>query len=238
MTRIKLAGLCLVAVFAFGAVTVAQASAAEYIYKVKGAKLEAGQTKEIKSSVKKEFVLKGKGVLNIESVTKCKALELNAAEKPVIVGGKPGKSEKEKIEFKECSATLGGGKCEKVEVENVSTNNEIVTVVKPEALKGRLATLFTPSAGEVFSKVKFVKCGIFGSQKAEVKGKSAGLDEPNGLEEVKDWLVYATGAAEITEVEKSNGEKVKVELTNEGKKATIEGEAWVELASKEVWGVF
>ncbi|MFI5004766.1 MAG: hypothetical protein ACHQE6_07115 [Solirubrobacterales bacterium] len=226
------------AVFAMGAVAAAEASAAEYIYKVAGAKLEAGQTKEIKSSMKSTtFVLKGKGVLNIESVTKCTALTLNAAEKPVIIGGKPGTSAKEKIEFTGCTATLGGAKCEKVEVENVVTNNEIVTVVLPATLKGRLATLFTPGVGEVFSKVKFVKCGIFGSQKAEVKGKSAGLDEPKEPEEVKNWLVYATGASEITEVEKSNKEKVKVELTNESKKATIEGEAWVELSTKEVWGV-
>ena len=161
---------------------------------------------------------------------------MNAAEKPVIIGGKPGTSAKEKIEFTGCTATLGGAKCEKVEVENVVTNNEIVTVVLPETLKGHLATLFTPS-GEVFSKVKFVKCGLFGSQKAEVKGKSAGLDEPKEPEEVKNWLVYAVGAAEITEVEKSNKEKVKVELTNESKKATIEGEAWVELVSGEKWGV-
>ncbi|HWX45282.1 MAG TPA: hypothetical protein VNY52_08160 [Solirubrobacteraceae bacterium] len=233
----KAAMLALVAVFAFSVVVVAQATAAEYVYHVEKKELAKGETREIKSSVKKEFVLRGKGIFNIESVTKCKALELNAAEKPVIVGGKPGKSEKEKIEFKECSATVGGAKCEKVEVENVSTSNEIVTVVKPEKLKGRLATLFTP-AGEVFSKVKFIKCGALGNQKAEVKGKSAGLDEPNGLEEVKDWLVYATGEAEITEVERSNGEKVKVELTNEGKKATIEGEAWVELVKGEKWGVF
>ncbi|MGA2163965.1 MAG: hypothetical protein ABSH36_05800 [Solirubrobacteraceae bacterium] len=239
MTRIKLAGLCLVAVFAFGAVAVAQASAAEYIYKVNGAKLEAGKTKEIKSSAKKSFVLRGKGALEIEAVTTCTSLTLNAAEKPVIVGGQPGKSEKEKVEFGGCTATVGGSKCSTVEVTNVSTKNEIVTVVAPASLKGRLATLFTPTTGTEFSKVKLNKCGIFGTQTATVEGTSAALDEPKEAEAKAGTLVYATGASEITEVEKfGGGGAVKVELKSNKKKATIEGEATVELLSGENWGVF
>ncbi len=238
MTRTKLVGLCLVATFAFGAVAAAQASAAEYIYKVAEKELASGATKEIKSSIKKEFVLKGKGVLNVESVTKCTTLKLNAAEKPVIVGGKPGKSEKEKVEFGGCTATVGGVKCTSVEVENVLTNNEIVTVVAPAKLKGRLASVFTPATGKVFSKVKLNKCGILGNQKAEVEGTTAALDEVEKTEAKAGTLVYSAGESEITEIEKFGGKTEKVELTNEKKKATIEGQATVELVSGEVWGVF
>jgi hypothetical protein len=238
MKRIRAIGLALVAVFAMGAVAAAEASAAEYIYKVAGPKLEAGKTKEIKSSAKKAFVLRGKGVLEIEAVTTCKALKLNAAEKPVIVGGKPGTSEKEKVEFGECTATVGGAKCEKVEVTNVSTKNEIVTVAAPASLKGRLATLFSPTTGTEFSKVKLIKCGIFGNQTATVEGTSAALDEVEKTEAKAGTLVYAVGSSEIIEVEKFGGAKAKVELKSGPTKSTIEGEATVELVGGESWGVF
>lgn len=242
MTRIKLAGLCLVAVFAFGALAAGQASAAEYIYKVAGSKLEAGKTKEIRSSDKKAFVLRGKGLFNAEAVTTCKALKLNAAEKPVIVGGKPGTSEKELVEFSECKATIAGAECSSVEVSNVTTKNEIVTVVAPSTLKGRLASLFTPASGTEFSKVKFNKCGILGNQSATVTGSTAALDEVEKTEAKVGTLNYPAAASAITEVEKENSkgekEKVKVKLESNSKAASIEGEANVELVSGEVWGVF
>jgi hypothetical protein len=240
MTRIKLAGLCLVAVFAFSAVAVAQASAAaEYTYHVEGKELAKGATKEVKASMKsKNFVLKGKGTLEVESVTTCTSLKLAAG--GLIVGGKPGKSEKEKIEFGGCTATVGGSKCEKVEVENVLTSNEIVTVKKPASLEGDLAVLFTPGSGEVFSKIKFTKCGfIFGSPKAEITGSVAALVASPKTEAVSGALQYKVGETEITEVTNSEGKSKTVGLFNEKtKKATIEGEANVELVSGEKYGVF
>jgi hypothetical protein len=236
MTRIKLAGLCLVAAFAFGAVAVAQASAAEYAYHVKGKKLEAKEVRAIEASMKsKEFVLRGKGVLNAEAVTKCTSLTSGGE----IIGGIPGTSAKELIEFKGCTATIAGFKCESVKVSNVETNNEIVTVKAPAKLKPRLAVLFKPATGEVFSKVEFKKCGIAGSPKAEIKGKIAALVEKEKAEAVTGVLQYQTGESEITEVENSKGEAIKLGLTNEeGKKATLEGEANVSLVNKEEYGVF
>ncbi len=237
MTRIKLVGLCLVAVFAFGAVAAAEASAAEYIYKVEGKKLEAGAKEEITSKAKTEFVLKGTGPLGIKSETKCKKLKLNAAEKPVITGGIPGKSEKEKIEFEECTATVGGVKCSSVTVESASTNNELVTVVLPATKAGKLATLFVPASGKVFTKIKFTKCGIFGNQSAEVEGSSAALISPEKVEAVSGMLVW-NEKEEITETEKSNGERGKDGLKFDGNAATINGEAEVTLVSGKVWGAF
>jgi len=236
MTRIKLVGLCLIAVFAFGAVAVSQASAAEYIYKVGGTKLEGN--KEIRSSAKKEFVLRGKGTFEAEAVTKCKALKLNEGEKPVIVGGKPGRSEKELVEFNECSATIAGAKCSSVTVSNVPTKNEIVTVAAPTSLKGRLASLFTPATGTEFSKVAFTKCGILGNQSATVTGNAAALDEPEKVEGKVGVLNYPAASSAITEVETSSGGKIKVKLESNSKTASIEGEANVELVGGENWGVF
>ncbi|HXA55743.1 MAG TPA: hypothetical protein VNV37_12800 [Solirubrobacteraceae bacterium] len=239
MTRIKLAGLCLVAMFAFGVVAVAQASAAEYAYHVKGKKLEEKEARTIEASMKsKEFVLRGKGLFNAEAVTKCTSLTSGGQ----IEGGIPGTSAKELIEFKGCSATIAGFPCKGVKVSNVETINEIVTVKKAAkaALIGRLAVLFKPAKGEgVFSKVEFEKCGLAGSPKAEIKGKIAALVEKEKVEAVTGVLQYQTGESEITEAENSKKEPITLGLANEeGKKATLEGEADVSLTSKEEYGVF
>jgi hypothetical protein len=240
MTRIKLVVLCLVAVFAFGAVAVAEASAAEYIYKVEGKKLEAGVKKEITSKAKTEFTLTGEETVlgvKVKAITKCKKLKLNAAEKPEIVGGAPGTSEKEKIEFEECTATLGGSKCSSVTIESASTKNEIVTVLLPAADKGKLAVLFSPSSGTVFTVVKLKSCGIFGSHEAKVEGTSAALVGSEKTEQVAGVLDW-NESAEITEVEKLGGAKATVGLKFAGNPSKINGEAEVELVSKEKWGVF
>jgi hypothetical protein len=241
MRSIKVVGLAILAALALSALAAGQASAAEYIYRIEGKTLGAGESKEITSSAKKEFVLKGKGVLNVESVTTCKKLkvETGAVIEGGTEGGKPGKS-KEKVIFEECSATVGGTKCKGgVEVENVVVTNEIVTVSAPPKLKGRLAVLFAPASGEVFSKVKFKECGILGSPKAEITGTSAALVEAEKTEAEVGVLQYKTGESEISEIETSVGKKKKVELDNEKtKKSTIEGEANVVLVSKEKYGIF
>ena len=238
MKHIRIIGLALVALFALGAIAATSAMAApEHIYKVEGKKLEAGEKEEITSKAKTEFVLKGTGPLGIKSETKCKKLKLNAAEKPVITGGTPGKSEKEKIEFEECTATVGGSKCSSVTVESASTNNELVTIVLPASKAGKLATLFVPASGKVFTKIKFTKCGIFGSQSAEVEGSSAALISPEKTEAVNGVLIW-NEKEEITETEKQNGEKGKDGLKFNGNAATINGEAEVALVSGKKWGAF
>jgi hypothetical protein len=204
------------------------ASAAEDVYKQEGANLIEGETREITSSAKTEFMIKGKGVLNVELVTTCKKLKLNASEHPIILGGAPGTSEKEKIEFEECTATVGGSKCSGVEIESAALKNELVTVVSPSKEKGELATLFTPASGEVLSKIKFKSCGLLGSPKAEITGSTAAVTGPEGVFEPEGTWTWSSGEGEITEVEKSNGERKKVELDNEKtKKSTIAGGAAV-----------
>jgi hypothetical protein len=234
MKHVRIIGLALIALFALSAIAATTAMAApKHVYTVESKELLAGETKEIKAKDSEEFTLKGKGALNIEAVTKCKKLKLKASEHPEIIGGIPGTSSKEVIEFEECSATVGGSKCEKVEVENAATNNELVTIVKPAALAGLLATLFTPSSGKVFSKIKLTKCGVFGSQSATVEGTSAALVE-SSVEAVAGMLVW-NEKSEITEVETQSGAKKTVGLTSDSKLATLNGSALVELVSGQKW---
>jgi hypothetical protein len=236
MTRIKLVGLCLVAVFAFGVVAAAEASAAEYVYKVEGKTLSGN--KEITSKAKTEFTLTGEESIlgaKVKAITKCTKLKLNAAEKPVIVGGTPGKSEKEKIEFEGCTATLGGSKCSSVTIESASTNNEIVTIVLPASKAGDLGILFTPATGKIFTTVKLSKCGIFGSHEAKVEGSSTALASTG--EAVVGTLTYSE-TEEITKIKKSSGAEETTGLKFAGNPSKINGVAEVELVSKEKWGVF
>jgi hypothetical protein len=226
MRYIKLVSVCLTAIF--GVCLVATGATAAGVYKIDGIELEAGETLVIEASAKTEFIFKAKGALEIEAVVKCKKLKLKESEEPEVIGGGPGTSAKEVIEFEECSATLGGAKCEKVTVEGASLNNELVTIVLPSGKKGGLATLFTPASGKVFIKSKLTKCGIFGTQAATVEGTTAAATSPEGVFEPEgEWAWSET--EEITEIEKANGTKEKVGVTSNGKKFTLQGAAQVKL---------
>jgi hypothetical protein len=234
MKRIRIIGLTLVAVFAISAVAASGASAAEYIYKVNGAKLEAGATKAVSAKAKTPFVLKGE-IIGLKSDTKCNKLKLATIEPaPVIKGGTPGISE-EKIVFEECAGTLGGSACKSVTVENTPALNEIVTVVLPAAKAGKLATLFTPKTGTLFTTIKLKECGIVTTE-GKVEGTSVGLNSEG--EAVAQAITWAAPAEEVTKVKQSSGAEVAVGLKFGGNVATLEGIAEVELTSKEKWGAF
>jgi hypothetical protein len=234
MNRMRILGPALVALFAMSAIAATAAMAApKHVYSVEGKELAAGESREITATISEEFTLKGKGALNVEAVTKCTKLKLKASEHPEILGGVPGKSGKEVIEFEGCSATVGGAKCTSVEVENASTTNELVTIVKPESLKGLLAALFTPTSGTTFSKIKLNKCGVFGSQSATVEGTSCALI-PSSEEAVEGMLDWSE-KSEITEIEKQGGPKQPCGLTSDKKLATLNGSALVKLVSGLKW---
>jgi hypothetical protein len=239
MRSIKIVGLTILAALALSAVAVSQAVAAEYIYKVEGKELTG--TKEVTSKAKSSFVLKGEEEIlgtKVKSETTCEKLKLNESEKPVIGGGKPGKSEKEKVEFSSCKATVGGAKCKEVEIGNAPTKNEVVTVLAPAKDKGDLATLFSPAKEkEAFTKIHFKSCGLLGSPEATVEGTTAALVSSEKTEATVGVLIYS-GTEPVSEVEKSNKTTEKVGLKANGLPATISGEAEVELVSKEKYGVF
>ncbi|HEV3322316.1 MAG TPA: hypothetical protein VG147_09025 [Solirubrobacteraceae bacterium] len=238
MKHIRIIGLALVAVFALCAFAATSALAMpSATFSVAGKKLETGEAKEIKATDSEEFTLKGKGALEAEAVTKCKKLKLDAADKPEIVGGTPGTSKNESIEFEECTGVIkslfGEAKCTSVEITSPETNNELVLVVAPAELKEKLATLFTPASGKVFSKIKLNKCGALGNQTAEVEGTTAAL-VPSEAEALEGKLVWSEKSI-ITEIEKTNGTKEKVGLTSDKKTATLNGAASVSLVSGQDW---
>ncbi len=234
MRDIKLLNLCLTVVLAICAIAAAEASAAEYIYKVNGSKLEAGQTKEITAKAKTEFTFKSKGVFEVEAIIKCRELKLEPAGKSVIIGGTPGESGV-KIEYMACTATVGGTKCEKVTFIYVPLEDQIVTAVSN--LVGKIVDWFKPKTGNIVATGKLTKCGIFGSQEITIEGTTAALVSPEKTEQVANTLIWSI-SEEITKVKKSNGEEPTVGLRAAGKPATINGEMEVDLVSKEVWGVF
>ena len=241
MKRISIIGLALMAVMAMGAVAASSASAFCELslgYCELGKPLGAGQTLEIRAAAAKEFVLEGE-LLGFKSVINCTALKLNAAEKPIIKGGMPGTGEKQRVEFSGCTSTLGGSACTTTIVHNATTLTEQVMILKPEALKGRLATLFRPATGGVFSKILQSGCsGLIKEANGEVTGTTAALDEPTLVEALAGLLLYRKGANEITEVEKFGGAKEPVGLKFGGNAATLEGTAEVSLVNDDLWGVF
>jgi len=232
MKRIKIFGLALVAVLALGAMAASGASAAlEYL--VGGVLLASGGLKLITASAEKPFILKGEA-LGIKTTVECKNLKLKTGAE--IVGGDPGISH-ETVIFEECVA-LAPAECvgKAVAVENTPVNNELTMVVKPAAQAGKIATLFTPSSGTLFTKITFSGCLL--NITAEVTGNAAALSEPEKIDALKGLLLFKEGAEEITEVEKSTGAKTKVELKFDGNKATLEGATLVALVSDELWGIF
>jgi hypothetical protein len=241
MKRISIIGLALMAVMAMSAIAASSAMANCELalgYCVLGKPLGAGQIQLIKATAESPFVLEGE-VLGVKSIIKCTSLNLNAAEHPIIKGGMPGTGEKQRVEFTGCTSTLAGSSCTSTIVHNVTTLTEQVMILKPTTLAGRLATLFRPATGGVFSKILQSGCsGIIKEANAEVTGTTAALDEPTLVEALTGLLLYRKGANEITEVEKFGGAKEPVGLKFGGNTATLEGTAGVSLANDDLWGVF
>jgi uncharacterized cupredoxin-like copper-binding protein len=234
MKHIRVIGLVLVALFAMATAATSALAAPEHIYKVgnPGKKLEAKETREIAATAKTEFILKGTD-LGQTSETKCKKLKLNAADDPVIVGGEPGRSEREDIVFEECKAKLGSIECSSVVVESALANNELVTTIKPTT--GKEASLFTPASGKVFTKIKLT-CGII-KITAEVTGNTAALISPEKTIAKAGTLIW-NEKEPITEIEKQNKTKETIGLKFAGSTASINGESEVTLTNGEEWGAF
>jgi hypothetical protein len=240
MRHIKLFCLCFTVALATCVAAATGASATpEHIYKIEGVKLETGEKAEITAKAKTEIVLKGEEEIvgaKVKWVLTCIDLKLDTADKPMIVGGRPGTSEKEKLELERCTATLGGTKCSSVTVEAAQLNDELVTIIAPSAKLGDLANWLFPASGKTFYKIKF-KCGIFGGLEINVEDSTAVTIEPEKAEVIGP--VWGWKEKEfIGEIERQNGEKVKVGLMATGFPVTVNGEVEVELVSKQKWGAF
>ena len=234
MKRIRLMGLALAAVFAFSAVVAASASTPEYIYKVEGAKLEAGKTEEA-SSVKAASIITLKGeTFGVKATAEFTKLKVPAGGEPLLVGGQPGTSSKGKLELSGCGAVVGGESCAEVKIAPIQVNSEIVSVVSPAGKAGAAATLLTPT-GAAFTLVKFISCGNFGTVELEMEGNTAAL---NSVGEAKVGTErFSSGANEITMVKTFAGTEKEVGLEFGGHRATLAGEAELQLKGVKKWGV-
>lgn len=231
--RVTIIGLAFAASWASCFAVVASTAGAEYIYRVNKAPLEIGKTQEVRAKAKTVQVMRGELFGGKFQIT-CNKLKLVAAEKPIIKGGVPGRSEKEKFAFEECETTI----CDKkVTVEAGSLENEIVTVVQPATKAGKLAVEYKGAGGSnLFAKIKLTCIGILVT--FEIQGTAGWLDSPEKVEQRIGTMIGKAGAEEITEVEKSTGTKEKIGLKCEGKPVTFEGESEIELVSEENWGIF
>jgi hypothetical protein len=230
--------MMLVAVLACSAFGAASASAHKFVWKVEKAPgtekiLAAGESKEFTGSAKKAYFIKTE-ILGIKATVECKKQKFNAGAE--IIGGTPGKAEGT-IVFEECHPTAPA-ECvgKKVKVEPMPVKAELVTVVKPAAKAGKLATVFSPKTSTLLTVITFEEC--LSDFRLEVTGKAAALNGSQEVEQKTGSLLFKEGAEEITEVETSTGAKAKVELTDAGNRMTLEGESVLELVSKEVWGAF
>lgn len=226
MRHLKLLIVCMTAAMALAAIGAAAASAAEDIYKISGATLLEGETRALTAQAKSTLVILKVEHEKIATETKCKKLKLSSSEQPKILGGKPGTSEKEKLEFEECSATVGGTPCTGVAVEDALVKNELVTVLAPTGLKGKLGTLFTPTSGTSLMKIKFSSCGAFGSPTAEMVGSATAVTSPEGVFEPTGTWTW-NEKEEVTEVETAGGSK-KIDTIQS--KGLIGGEVEVKAA--------
>ncbi len=210
---------------AFGSIATGSALGAEYIYKVNKTTLGAGQDEVEALKAKTNQTISAK-ILGIKFEVVCKSVKLDAAEEPIIKGGMPGTSARNKFEFSGCEGPAGL----KCTVEGGHLAGEIVTVALPASKAGELATKFTPSGA-----FATVKCGEI---KCEITGSIVMLDSPEKAEQPVGDLIAKTGTEEITEAQRSNGSKESVELKCNGARATFAGESELSLVSNDSWGVF
>lgn len=212
-----------VAVIAVAGVAPAGASAQEFIYKVGGNKLEAGQSRETTGGGK-NFILKGEAS-GTKTEVEC---EMALAAGSNIKGGTPGTSE-DTINLSACKALLPSG-CKKVTVKAVKAKNEIVLLLPSK----KLGELFTPIGTEPLTEVTFEGC--LSNVTVPVTGKIAAQESPEGKEETKGKLVFPTTV--IKKVETLAKVVVGVKLEFGGSEGTLSGESSVELTTKEVFGIF
>lgn len=225
--RLRILLVSLLAVFAFSAVAVAQASAIEFVWKAGGKTLESGE-KELSSKAKTSQVLKT-SVAGVKVEITCKEVATPGGK---IIGGKPGTSS-ETVEYKGCTVQKPSG-C-KIKEEKITTKplkDEIVEGVGASA--GKVLILFTPKEGETFAEPKLE--GGFLCFSLAVKGSVLAEGNPQKEEATTDTLKFEP--AEGKKYKSSKGEEKSAGLTVSGNAATNSGEVETKLVSGEKFGAF
>jgi hypothetical protein len=211
MSRIKILGLALAALFAFTAVATATASAAP-VWKVGGVALKAGEKVNLKENVtvKKSFVLKKANGLTIT----CPTLK---AKNAFIEG--LNKNGAESLTFSGCTVSSNETTCEveKGEVKTVAVKSELLEA------GGNIKIKFTPKEGTTFATITIKsKTGKTCLQAGSPKVTGSATGEANSKTEAEEELVAHT--VKFTSTSGS-------ELVFGEEAAELTGEASLELAS-------
>jgi hypothetical protein len=224
--RLRMLGACLTAAVALSAVAVAQASAIEFIYKVKGAPLSG--KKELTSKAETSQVLKAT-VLGVASEITCTTVETPGA---LITGGVPGTST-ETVHYGSCTVQKPSG-C-KVKEGKITTNALEDEIVEGVGLsKGLAEVLFKPAGGaKAFAEVKLE--GFF-CPTVTVEGSILAEAIPQAKEVETGLLKFEP--AEKTKYKNSKGEEKTAGTTVGGKAATTTGTVETKLNPIEVFGIF
>jgi hypothetical protein len=215
------------AALAMTAVAAAQASAIEFVYRVNGAKLEAGKERELVSKAATSQVLKA-SPLGISTEITCTTVETSGAK---IKGGKPGTST-ETVHYSGCTVQKPSS-C-KVAEGKITTNpliDEIVEGVGASA--GKAEVLLKPASGETFAEPKLEG---FLCPSLAVDGSILAEALPQKEEVVAGSLKFEP--AEKGKYKNSKGEELSAGLKVAGKAATTTGTVTTELSTKEKFGIF
>jgi len=246
MTRIKLMGLALVAIFAFSAIAATAASAVEGPFlKVEGSRLGAGETRLLLASAKENFILTAAA----GPVITCKTTSLPIGSEMQIIGsaGKNGGTSLEAIAFGGCTQEKNGEACT-VENEKIQTNLVVNLLgYASETRGGPILVLFAPDTGKVFVTVKFSGTCTFPT--TSVEGTVIGLARVGGVnvqpgagtEKTHGEVTFDNVGSTIWLEKEGVLTSVKSGMKAFGLAANLKGTALllVDLASGPVnWGVF
>ena len=251
--RVKSMMAALVAVFAFGcaAATVAHAEEAPF-WSVEGARLAAGETREITAKTYKTKAHSGFTLTVGSKKISCSTIKLKEGSIGGSNAGNPG-TDHEVIELSgSCTVEGNGTECKvKEPIVSSAVSSELVESEKGE--KESLLMELKPVSGTKFMSLLFEgsKCTI---KEAVVEGEIASemLIDPNDEElgakitqsnepdETKSVLVNfpSTAIAKVWLVKEEKGSEVSVKelLTSTKEAVKVEGTALVSLASGEEFG--
>ncbi len=250
--KVKSIVIAQVAVFAFGcaAATVAHAEEAPF-WSVEGARLAAGETREITAKTYKTKAHSGFTLTAGSKKISCSTIKLKEGSIGGSSAGNPGTNH-EVVELSgSCTVEGNGTECKvKEPIVSNAVSSELVESEKGE--KGSLLMEYKPVSGTKFMSLVFEgsKCTI---KETTVTGTIAGevlvdsndeelgekITQSNEPDETKSVLVNfpSTAIAKVWLIKEEVGKEVKLEgLEAFAESATLTGTALVSLASGEEFG--
>jgi hypothetical protein len=235
--------IVLAAVFAMSVVGATAAGAAEGpFYRVAGARLKAGESKEVKAKAREKYVMSTAG-----STITCRNQALVANSKIVGSTGATAGTGEETIEFTECTVEGNGYECE-IANGKIATNalkSELGYAIKERT--GKILVLLKPVSGSTFATIKFAGSGcktlempLEGSVAAEASsGHNAVEVGKEPVEAIANEMRFPRQSIKTAWVEKEGklGEK-KLGMKVFSVAFTIDGLSELTLVAEPKWGVY